>query len=166
MNSFKRFNEDELPDKSNFFSSLKDSEINEEEYERAVCVWKLFIIKNLGQYDHLYLKTDVLLLADVFDKFIKTCLNYYGLNPSHYFSSPGLSWDSMLKMTGVALEKISNIDVHNFIEKGVTGGISYISKRYAKLDDSKKKKSIIYWDMNNLYGFRMIQPIPVSDLNF
>ena len=92
----------------------------------------------------MYLKTDFLLLAYMLEKFIKTYLNYYELDPSHYFSSPGLSWDSMLKMTKVKLEKISNIDVHNFIEKGMRGGISYISKRYAKVDDSKKKKSIIY----------------------
>ena len=114
----------------------------------------------------MYLKTDVLLLADAFEKFIKTCLSCYVSDPSHYFSSPGLSWDSKLKMTGVELEKISNIDLHNFIEKGMRGGISYISKRYAKLDDNKKKKSIIYWDMNNLYGFGMIQPMPINDLNF
>ena len=145
---------------------LKDSEINEKECERAVNLWKLFKIKNLGQYHGLYLRTDVLLLAHVFEKFIKTCLNYYGVDSSHYFSSPGLSWDSVLKMTGVELKKISNIDVHNFIEKGMRGGISYISKRYAKVGDSKKKKSIINWDMNNLYGFGMIQPMPLSYLNF
>ena len=106
-----------MPDKGNFFSSLKYNEINEKEYERVVNVWKVFKIKNLGKYHNLYLKRDVLFLVDVFERFIKTCLNYYGLDPNHYFSSPGLSWDSMLKMTGVELEKISNIDVHNFIEK-------------------------------------------------
>ena len=89
LSSFKIFNEDELPEKSKFFSSLKGSEINEKEYERTVNVWKLFKIKSLGQYHDLYLKTDVLLLAGVFEKFIKTCLNYYELDPSHYFSSPG-----------------------------------------------------------------------------
>ena len=128
MNSFKRFNKNKLPDKSKFFSSLKDSKINEKEYERVVNVWKVFKIKNLGEYHDLYLKTDVLFLVDVSERFIKTCLNYYGLDPSHCFSSPGLSWDSMLKMTGVELEKISNIDVHNFIEKGMRGGISYYKK--------------------------------------
>ena len=112
MNSFKRFNEDQLPDKNRFFSSLKDCSINEKEYERADNVWKVFKIKNLGEYLDLYLKTDVLLLVDVFEKFVKTCLNYYKLDPCHYFSSPGLSWDTMLKMTKIKLEIISNI---NFI---------------------------------------------------
>ena len=79
MNSFKRFTDDELPDKSKFFSSLKDCGINEKEYEKAVNVWKVFKIKNLGQYRDFYLKTYVLLLVDVLEKFVETCLNYYRL---------------------------------------------------------------------------------------
>ena len=74
------------------------------------------------------LKRVVLLLADVFEKFIYTCLKFYGLDPCHYFSSPGLSWDAMLKMTGVKLEKISDIYKYLFIEKELKGGISYIAK--------------------------------------
>ena len=84
-------------------------------------------MKIIGDYHDLYLKTDVSLLADVFEKFIKTCLNYYGFDPCRYFSSPGLSWDAMLKMTGVELELISDIDMHLFIEKGMRGNISYIA---------------------------------------
>ena len=163
MNSFKKFKENELPDKSKFFSLLKDCGINGKEYQRAINVWKVFRIKNLGEYHDLYLRTDVLLLCDVFEKFIKTCLEYYCLDPSHYFSSPELSWDAMLKMTGIKLEKINDINVHLFIEKGMRGGISYISKRYSKNDDNK---TIMYWDANNLYGWAMIQPLPVSDFKF
>ena len=79
--------------------------------------------------------------------FIATCLKFYGLDPCHCFSSPGLSWDSMLKMTGVKLKKISHIDKYLFIEKGSGGGISYIAKRYAKannkyMDDYDPKKTI------------------------
>ena len=70
----------------------------------------------MGDYRDLYLKTAVLLLADMFQKFISTCLNYCGLDPCHYFSSSGLSWDAMLKMTGIELELISDIDMHLFIE--------------------------------------------------
>ena len=57
----------------------------------------------MGDYHNLYLKTDVSLLTDVFEKFISTCLDYYGLDLYHYFSSPGLSWDAMLKMTTIKL---------------------------------------------------------------
>ena len=81
INGFKKISEDKLPNKSKFFSSLKDSGSNEEQYDRAINVWKMFKIKNLGEYHNLYLKTDVLLLTDVFKKFIKTCLDYYSLDP-------------------------------------------------------------------------------------
>ena len=109
------------------------------------------------------MEKDVLLLADVFEKFIDTCLKFYGLDPCHYFSSPGLSWDAMLKMTGVKLEKISDIDKYLFIEKGLRGGISYIAKRYAKVNNkymkdhgpTKPSRFITYLDTNNLYGWAM-----------
>ena len=149
MNSFKIFKEDKLPDKDCFFNSLKDCGITDEEYSRAIDVWKVFNIKNLGKYHDLYLKTDVLLLCDVFEKSIDVCLGDFGLNPCHYFSSPGLSWDAMLKMTGIKLEKIKDIDTYLFLEKGMRGRISCISERYSK---SEEDIDIMYWDMNNSYG--------------
>ena len=114
----------------------------------------------MGDYHDYYLKKDVLLLADVFEKFIDTCLNFYKLEPGHYFSSPGLSWDAMLIMTGVELETISDNDTHLLLEKGLRGGISYIAKRYSKAnnqymknyDPTKPSMYIPYLDMNNLYG--------------
>ena len=128
FNSFKRFEESKLPDIDCFFSSLKNCGISEKEYQRACDVWKVFEIKKFGRISYLYLKTDVLLLCDVFEKFVGVWLKDYDLDPCHYFSSPGLSWDAMLKMTGIQLEKVSNIDVHLFLEKGMRGGVSYISK--------------------------------------
>ena len=118
-------------------------------------------------HDH-YLKKDVLLLADVFEKFIDTCLKFYGLDPCHYFNSPGLSWDAMLKTTGVKLEKIPDINMYLFIEKGLRGGISYIAERYSKANnkymknyDPKKRSTFItYFDMNNLYGWQMSGYLP------
>ena len=104
---------------------MKDSSVNEKEYERAVTVLKLFKIKKC-QYHDFYLRTDVLLLVDVFEKFVETCLDYCRLDPCHDFSSPGLSWDAMLKMTKVKLELISDANMHLFIEKGMRGSISYI----------------------------------------
>ena len=118
-------------------------------------------MKNMGDYQDHYLKKDALLLADVFEKFIDTCLKFYKLGPCHYFSSPGLSWDAMLKVTGVKLEKIFDIDMYLLIEKGLRGGISYISKIYSKAnkkyaksyDPEKRSKFIIYLDMNKSYGW-------------
>ena len=100
----------------------------------------MFKIKKLGEYYDLYLKTDVLLLCDMFERFIKTSLEYYCLDTGHNFSSPGLTWDAMLKITKIRLE-LSNIDMRLFIEKGMRGGISYISKRYSNIDEDK---SIMY----------------------
>ena len=140
MNSFKRFNEDKLCARKYFYSSTKDKKISEdgkisdghvsiEDYMVCEKIRGKFKMKNMGDYHDHYLKKDVLLLADVFEMFIDTCLKYYELDTFHYFSSPGLSWDAMLKMTGVKLEKISDIDQYLFIEKGTRGGISYIAKR-------------------------------------
>ena len=106
----------------------------------------------MRKYHDLYLKTDVLLLCDIFEKFIKTCLKYYSLDPFHYFSIPALSWYAILKMTGIKLGFISDINIHLFIEKGMRGGISYISKRYSNIVENK---FIMYWDANNLYSCRI-----------
>ena len=160
LRSFKKFSENKLPDRSKFFSSLKDVCISEKQHLKAVDVWNLFKINTKGDYHDLYLKTDVLLLADVFEKFINTCLDYYGLDPSHYFGSPGLSWEAMLKRTKIELDLISDIDMHLLIEKGMRGGISYIAKRHSKTNnkymqsyDAKKPgKFVTYLDANNLYG--------------
>ena len=125
-------------------------------------------MKNMGDYHNYYLKKDVLSLTDVFEKFIDTCLKFYGLDPCHYFSSPRLSWNLMLKMTGMRLKKIVDIDRYLFIEKGLRGGISYIAKRYAKVNDKymkhydpkKPSKFITYLDGNNLYGWAMSGYLP------
>ena len=160
MSSFKKFSDDELLDRCECFSSLKDKCISERDYSRAIDVWNVFKMNTIGDSHDLYLKTYVLLLADVFETFISTCLDYYGLDPGHYFSSPGLSWDSMLKITGIKLDLISDIGMYLFIEKGMRGGISYISKRHSKAnnkymwsyDSIEKRKFIMYLNANNLYG--------------
>ena len=182
MNSFKILNENKLCARKYFYISTKDKKtsedgkisdghINIEDYMICEKIWDKFKMKNIGDYHDHYLKKDVLLLADVFEKSIDTCLKYYGLDPCHYFSSPGLSWDAMLKMTGVKLEKISDIDKYLFIEKGTKGGVSYIAKRYAKAnnkymsdyDSNKQSAFITYLDKNNLYGWAMIEYLPYGE---
>ena len=146
MNSFKRFGEEELPNKKCFYRSKKDGtadddgkkldgHISNEDYLPRKKVWDKCDMKNMGDYHDYYLEKDALLLPDAFEKFIDTCLKFCGLDPCHYFSSPGLSWDAMLKMTGVKLEKISDIDMYLFKEQGLRGGMSYISKRYTKANN-------------------------------
>ena len=145
MNSFERFNEEKLPAKKYFYSSIKDGKIGDDgkisdghisvkDYLTCEKIWDKFEMKNMGDYHDHYLKKDVLLLADVFEKFLDTCLKFYRLDL--YFSSPRLSWEAILKMTGIELEKISDIDKYLFIEKEMRGGISYIAKRYAKANNN------------------------------
>ena len=137
-------------------------------------IWNKFEMKNMGDYHDHYFKNDVLLFSDVFEKFIGTCLKYYKLDPCHYFSEPGLSWDAILKMTGVKLETISDIDQYLFIEKGTRGGISYIAKRYAKAnnkymcyyDSNKQSTFITYLDKNNLYGWAMSEYLPYGEFEW
>ena len=137
-------------------------------------IWDKFKMKDMGYYHDQYLKKDVLLLADIFEKCIDTCLKYYELDPCHYFSSPGLSWDAMLKMTGVKLEKIPDIGKYLFIEKGSRGGISYIAKRYAKAnnkymngyDPEKLSTFRTYLDKNNLYGWTMSEYLPYEEFEW
>ena len=151
MSSFERFSEEKLSDKKRFYRSLKDGttgdngeklnvHIANEEYLACNKIWIEFNMKIMGDYHHHYLKKDVLLLADVFEKFTGTCLKFCKLDPRHYFSSPGLSWDAMLKMTDVELEQILDIDTYLFNEKGLRGGISYIAKRYSEANNKYLKK--------------------------
>ena len=120
MDSFEKFDQTELPTKEQFYSTLNYQHITNDEYDHAKKVWKAFKIKTMGEYHDLYLGSDVLLLADVFESFRKTCLQYYKLDPCHYFTSPGLSWDAMLKMTKIELELMTDVDMFQFIEKANT----------------------------------------------
>ena len=135
MDSFKKFSYKQLSDRPKFFSFLKDECISEKGYLHPVDKWIVSKRNTLGDYHDLYLKTDILLLADVFQKFISTRLEYYGLGTCHYFSSPGLSCDAMLKMTEIELELISDINVYLFVEKGMSECTSYIAKTFSKAID-------------------------------
>ena len=101
MDSFKKFFDDNLPDRCEFFSSLKDKRISETDYLHTIDLWIMFKINARADYHDIYLRVDVLLLADIFEKFINMCLEYYVIDPCHYFSSPGLRWNAMLKVTKI-----------------------------------------------------------------
>ena len=161
------FNQTSLPPKCAFYNKLSDTNISDEDYEHAETVWNVFQMNNFGQYHDLYLKTDVILLRDVFENFRKMCQTYYQLDPAHYYSSPGFAWDAMLKMTGAKLQLLDDIDMVLMIERGMRGGISMISKKYAKAnnpmvpgyDSSKNTSWLAYYDMNNLYGAAQSKPL-------
>ena len=130
--------------------------------------------KTLGDYSDLYCRTDVLLLADVFETFQKMCPRQCGLDPAHYYTGPSLSWDALLKKTGMELELLTYYDQHLFIEKWTRGDISMVSKRHAKANnhlidgyDSEKPSShILYLHANNLCGWTMSQPLPTGALRW
>ena len=174
MDSFEKFNQTELPTKYQFYSILNDQHITDDEYNHAKKVWKTFKIKTMGEYHDLYLGSDVLLLTDIFKNFRKTCMQYYKLDPCHYFTSPGLSWDAMLKMTNIKLELMTDIDMFQFIEKGMRGGVSYITNRYGnannkymkEYDEKVPSKYIMYLDANNLYGWAMSQYLQTGNFKW
>ncbi|XP_069103879.1 uncharacterized protein [Argopecten irradians] len=166
-----KFTETQLPSKECFYSSLTKSHISEEDYVHAQKVWKEMKINNLGEYQDLYLKTDVLLLADVFENFRAMCLGYYGLDAAHFFTAPGLAWSSALRMTRVSLDLIKDPDMYLFFEAGIRGGVSMISNKYAeannpRLSDTynplKPTSYIMYTDCNNLYGKAVSEPLPAG----
>ena len=172
MDDFEKFKKQSLPKKTSFFSRLKPEKISDEDFDHAQKVWKEFELKNMGDFHDLYLKTDVLLLADVMENFRKLCEKHYELDPAHFFTIPGMAWDAMLKITGIELEllKDGQIEMLLMIEKGIRGGISNAFKRYAKannkfmknFDPELKSSFIVYLDANNLYGWAMSKPLPVG----
>ena len=135
MDIFEKFNDPKLPTKKDFYSMLTNTGITDEQYQHAQKVWSTFRLQNMGQYHDLYLKSGVLLLADIFENFRKTCLENIELDPVHYFTTPSLSWDVVLKMTGIKLELINDIDQYQFIKKGMHGGTSYIAHRYGEANN-------------------------------
>src|SRR2546425_3849684 len=154
--------------KQDFRNDLTGEEISDEDYSFYKLVCKKLKLNTLRDYHDLYLKTDVLLLVDVFENFRKMSLEYYELDPAHYYSAPGLSWDACLKMTGIELELISEPDMYLFIESGLRGGLSVITRRKGiannkfmkSYDENSKSKYLAYFDANNLYGWAMSQYMP------
>ncbi|CAB4018912.1 Gastrula zinc finger [Paramuricea clavata] len=121
LDNISKLNTEGLPSKDKFYSSLYESDVKEEDYQRALKVWDHFKMKTMRDYHDLYLETDVLLLADVFENFRRTCLeNYNKLDPAHYMSAPGLSWDAFLKQSGEEIELVSDMDMFQFFEKGMS----------------------------------------------
>lgn len=120
-----------LPQKRNFYSSSYDADISDEDHSYAENVWRTFNIADLGAYSDLYLKTDVPLLAKVFKSIRINCRQLYGSDPAHYYTTPGLSWNAMLKYTGVTLELLTDIDMLMFIERGIRDRTSQCCNRYS-----------------------------------
>ena len=175
MDTVERFKETELPPKKEFYSRLSGKGITKTDYKHALNVWNTFNMKTLLEYHNLYNETDVLLLADVFENFRDLCLKIYGLDPAHYFTAAGLSWDACLKTTNINLELLSDPDMLLMFEKMIRGGISMISNRYGKANNKYMKKGfkmnealkyLMYLDANNLYGCAMSNKLPTHSFKW
>ena len=170
MDDWDRFNEEKLPNKSDFYSSLNMDDISEIDYRHALKVFNKFNIKNLGEYHDLYVQSDTILLAEVFKSFRSLCLNTYKLDPGYFLSLPGLAWQACLKHSGIKLELISDIGMLLMLEEGIRGGICHSVFRHAKAnnvymkdyDKNKESSFLIYTDYNNLYGKAMSEKLPVD----
>ena len=174
MDNWNKFSEDKLPKKDKFHSKLNMSDVSDKDYDHARKVWKEFEIKNMGEYHDLYLLTDTLLLANVFESFRSVCMDNYGLDPAHFYTAPGLAWKACLKKTGIVLELLQDNDMLLMFEQGIRGGITQAVHKHAsannpymeEYDKDKETNYLQYLDANNLYGWAMSQPLPTGDFRW
>ena len=172
INSWDQFEETQLLSMNDFYSNLNMSSISEEDYQRAQKVWEELRIRNLGDYHDLYLKTDVVLLANVHEAFRDTCLRHYSLDPAHFYTSPGLAWKACLKCTGIKLELLTDPDMLLMFEQRIRGGITQAVRKYYAANnpymgdrfDPNEDTTYLQYDLdaNNLYGWAMSQPLPTG----
>ena len=187
MDGWKKLEETSLPSKDAFYSKLNMKGISDEDHEHAKQVWNIMEEKTLSCYHDTYLRTDVLLLADVFETFRDKCLSHYKLDPTHFYTAPGLAWQALLKTAAeycehekrrkdcnvcsdeFRLELLTDIDMLLIFEKGDRGRITQAVKRYAPANNkymndlySPNEDSIYlqYLDANNLYRWAMVQKLP------
>ena len=166
--------EDKLPPIQAFHNKLNDTPLDERDYHRAQTIWEEFECKCLGDYLEIYVTLDMLLLAAVFENFRASTYKHFRLDPGHYVSAPSLSFDAMLRITRVKIDLLSDLDMYLFFCKGIRGGMSGSSVRYAKanhqdmsdFDPQTNTSHLLSFDANNLYGHSLSQFLPISDFQW
>ena len=175
MDDWDKFKETVLPPKEAFYSKLNMSGLSDQDYEHACRVWSEFGINNLGEYHNLYICTDVILFANVFESFRKVCLDNYGLDPAHFYTASGLAWKARLKKTKIRLELLLDPDMLLMFERGIRGGITQSVHRWTKANNPymgseyeprEPTRYLQYLDANNLYGWAMSQPLPTRGFHW
>ena len=170
MDTRERFNEILLPSKEDFYSNLNMEDISDIDYRYPNNVFKRFKLENLGDYPDLYVQSDTLLLADVFNNFRDMCIKEYELDPAHFLSLPRLAWQACLKKTNIELELLTDYDMLLMVEERIRGGICHSIHRYTKANNkyiknyniNEESSYIQYLDANNLYGWAMSKKLPVN----
>ena len=170
FDSMDKFSETQLPGREKFYNDLNEEECSQEDYIHAQNVWSVFNMSTLQDYHDLYLKSDVLLLSCIIDQYRKECYESYGLDPTHYYTSPALTWDAGLKFCKVKLELLQDEGMYMFMEQSIRGGISTITHRHAKANNkflpdynpADPSSFLLYIDANNLYGWSMRQKLPIG----
>jgi len=164
-----KFVETQLPPIEDFYDTLNEEALPQEDYERAKKIWAFFNTKTLRDYHDHYLLSDVLLLADVFQNLRQTIYDEHHLDPLHFITLPSLAWASAMKYTNAKLDLITDPDMYLMVENNMRGGIATISHRYARAnnplvkgyDPSEPTSFILYSVANNLYGGAMSAPLSV-----
>ena len=171
VSSWDCFEEMQLPPIEAFYSKLSMSSVSSDDYQHAQRVWKEFRIHNLGDYHDLYLRTDVVLLTNVYEAFRETCLEHYKLDPAHFYTSPRLTWKACLKCTEMRLKLLTDLAMLLMFEHGIRGGITQVVRKYAaannpcmggKFDPNEDTTYLQYLNANNLYSWAMSQPLPTG----
>ena len=163
--------ESRLPPMESFYSNLNMAGTSKEDYKHAQRVWKEFKVRNLRDYHDLYLRTDVILLANMFKAFRYTCLEHYSLDPAHFYTAPGLAWKACLRKIRIRLELLTDPDMLLMFERRIRGGITQAVHQYAsannpyigyKFNPKEDTTYLQYLDANNLYGWAMSQLHPTG----
>eukprot|EP01060_Flectonema_neradi_P002958 TRINITY_DN1184_c1_g1_i3.p1 TRINITY_DN1184_c1_g1~~TRINITY_DN1184_c1_g1_i3.p1 ORF type:complete len:1193 (+),score=204.74 TRINITY_DN1184_c1_g1_i3:83-3661(+) len=170
----KRLGCNSLPEKREWYDTLREEDITDEKYEKAKKIWNMLDMKTFKEYHDLYLFGDVLGLADVVNNFRDTLLDSHGLDPVYYVSLSSYSWDAMLLKTGVHLEQITDPDMYMFFEQQKRGGLTMAVQRHVKsnfpemvdYDKEKDNQYLWYTDANNLYGWAMMKNLPEYNLQW
>ena len=172
LDSLEKFIEPFPPHGPLWYNTLtKSIEVTKEQHNFALGVYNALKCKNLGDYHDIYLRTDVFLLTDIFQKFREVCMQVYKLDPAHFCSAPNLSWDAILFTTGLKLELLQDIDQLLFFEKGIRGGINGLgalrhfeaNNKYLENFNSNEESIFgAFFDVTSLYAGTMQKEMPVG----